>query len=337
MGSALVAVSGGVDSSVALLRSISLFDRVRAVHLDTGGTPCREAAAVSGHLGVEFTVCDASELFSREVAGPSLAMFRAGLTPNPCVLCNARVKLKIPFDMLEPDEVIVTGHYSGRTPDGSVVRGADPSRDQSYFLSFVPEEILRRCFFPLRDSGKEEVRREALTAGLPFRREESMDLCFDLWKDGDRGMPGPVVDVRLGPVGEHSGIGGFTIGQRKGIGAHGERRFVVSLEPSSGTVFIGSEEDLLSSGCTLERMNWLVPVPAGRFDAEIQTRHRRKPLGAEVMPLGEGALVRFARPEKAVAPGQAGALYQGNRLLGGGVITGVDTLEECILGRSAHR
>jgi len=322
---------------VALLRSISLFDRVRAFHIDNGGGPCGEATAVSEHLGVELVVYDASEPFTREVAGPAREMFRAGLTPNPCVMCNARVKLRIPFDMLEPDEVIVTGHYAGCALDGSVLRGADSSRDQSYFLSLVPTGILRRCFFPLGDSRKEEVRREALAAGLPFRKAESQDLCFDLWEDGDRGRPGPIVDVRLGPVGEHSGIGGFTVGQRKGIGAHGKRRFVVSLEPSSGTVYIGSERDLLSSGCSLERMNWLVPVPPGRFDAEIQTRYRRMPVRAGVTPLGEGALVRFTRPEKAVAPGQAGALYQGNRLLGGGVITGVDTLEGCILGRSFHR
>jgi tRNA-specific 2-thiouridylase len=326
MSSALVAISGGVDSSVALLRSRGHYDSVRACHLDNGGGPCSEALEVADHLGVELLVLDTSDLFEAEVAGPSRRMSRSGLTPNPCAMCNARVKLAVPSGMLETGEVLVTGHYTLSGPDGPC-RGVDGERDQSYFLSLVPGNILDRCSFPLGGSRKRDVRTEAEEACLPFRRKESMDLCFDLWEGRDRGRPGEIVDLERGPVGEHSGIGLFTVGQRKGTGAHGERRFVVTIDPSSGTVFIGSGKDLLCSGCRLEGMNWLATVPAEPFEALVQTRYRRRPSQAVVTPVPGGAAVRFREPERAVAPGQVGALYQGNRLLGGGVIAGVDGFE----------
>jgi tRNA-uridine 2-sulfurtransferase len=293
---------------------------VRAVYVRTAGnTAPVEAVEACAELGVALFQPDGSERFKRLVKDPSESLYRHGLTPNPCAMCNAGVKLAIPFEMLLAGELLVTGHYASFR-NGFLERGADSTRDQSYFLSMVPRGILQRCFFPLELSMKRDVRQEALESGLPFLRKESRDLCFEMSR---RGQPGEILDTSGVRVGEHTGLEAYTPGQRKGIGAHGERMYVVRLDPASNTVVIGDEEALYTSSCRLNSINWLREPPSSGFTCMVQVRYRKKPTLAVVVPDpgGSSAFVEFRSLQKALAPGQLGVMYQQNAVLGGGLIS----------------
>lgn len=318
MSSALVCVSGGVDSAVSLLRCRKKFQHTRAVYVDTRGSgPPPEAVACCSELCVELLVIPASEQFRLRVSEPSLEMFQAGLTPNPCAMCNSLVKLAIPFALLEPGEKLVTGHYA-RYRDGVLSRGFDRKKDQSYFLSLVPPGILERCFFPLGESHKSDVLQEAVLSKLPFLKRESQDLCFTLQ---DRGTPGDILDTRGNRVGAHQGLAGYTPGQRKKVGAHGKRMYVVELNRVSNTVVIGGTDSLYSGECFLHSINWLTDPPDSKFECDIQIRYRKPGVPAAVTPAEGCARVVFKEPQKAVSPGQAGVLYLNDTVLCGGIIS----------------
>jgi len=318
---ALVAVSGGLDSAMALHLACRSYDRVRAVWVrtTTANVP-PEVRAVTGHLGVPLEVLDSSRDFERQVVAWSGEMLSRGLTPNPCARCNALVKMPGPFGMLDDREDLLTGHYARMGNDG-LHRGVDGEKDQSYFLSMVRRQVLDRCVFPLGGMSKTEVRRRAEKLGLPFRRMESMDLCF---QTAAKGAPGDVVDLRGNRLGTHSGVERFTIGQRKGLGALGRRMYVVALDPVRRTVTVGGREDLMVRGCTLELMNWLEGPFSGSFSVLAQTRYRRRPVPAVVETFGAGdggmLTIEFRGGEEAVAPGQVCALYLASRVIGGGTI-----------------
>lgn len=318
---ALVALSGGVDSSVALSMASERLNAVRAAYVDiTGGGPPREAEEVAARLGVGLIVVDAEAEFRREVRQWSRNMLARGFTPNPCARCNARVKLLSLFRMLRPGESLLTGHYAGME-EGRLQRGADPLKDQSYFLSMVSREVLARCAFPVGRMRKEQVREKGETLGLPFRREESMDLCF---RTVTRGRPGRILDLSGRTIGHHRGIEGFTVGQRKGLGALGERMYVVSIDPLEGTVTAGTRAHLTSAGCRLAEMNWLVRPEAFPFEALVQTRYRRRPVPA-VLDEDDGSIhIEFPRAEEAVAPGQVCAVYQNSTVMGGGIVSSTE-------------
>ena len=191
--SALVALSGGVDSSFALNLCVERYNNVRAGYVDTSGSgipPDVEKAAIAA--GVELLRVDAAEKFKSEIVLWSGKMFSAGLAPNPCARCNARIKLLALHEILLPSETLVTGHYVRK--DGELIkRGVDANKDQSYFLSLVSGEILKDCTFPLGEMLKKDVRREATRMNIPFREKESMDLCFGLTDNG--GKPGRILDM----------------------------------------------------------------------------------------------------------------------------------------------
>lgn len=321
-----MALSGGVDSSTALAMVLDEVPSVRAVFLDMAGRGTDpHAAAVAALLGVPLLTVDVSRAFRETVADASAAMLLAGLTPNPCVLCNRAIKFGILGGMLRPGEILVTGHYARRSPRG-VLRGTDREKDQSYFLARVPPEILLRSAFPLGSLRKADVREFALSRALPFRVRESMDLCFDLPALVRGSGPGPLVDPEGRRLGEHSGYERFTVGQRRGLGAFGKRLYTVSVDPSTHTVVAGPREALLSDGCSVEDCGWLsVSGPFPAADCLVQTRHRRRPVAAtlEVSPDGSSFRARFSEPEEAVAPGQLCAVYLGDELLGGGTISSV--------------
>jgi tRNA-specific 2-thiouridylase len=321
---ALVALSGGVDSSVALILELKHGGSVRAAYLDTSGRgPDPHAAAVAAVLGVPLTVIDASPTFREAVIRRSAEMLLRGLTPNPCMLCNREIKLGLLGDHLLSGEALVTGHYARRSSTG-IRRGTDSAKDQSYFLALARGEVARRCEFPLGGMKKSDVRALAESLGLPFRSRESMDLCFDLAGSVRGSGPGPLVDTGGRRLGEHRGFENFTVGQRSGLGAFGRRLYTVSLDPVSNTVVAGGREDLLSDGCEVTGCNWFLPSGSpGPGEYLVQTRHRRKPLPALIEPdPGTGTLrVRFSKPEEAVAPGQVCAVYLDDELLGGGFIS----------------
>ncbi len=319
---ALVALSGGVDSSYALSLCVERYSHVRAGYVDTSGCGIpSEVKNTAGAAGVELVIVDAMETFQQEVILWSAKMLSLGLTPNPCARCNATTKLLSLHEILKPSETLVTGHYARK--DGELVmRGTDAKKDQSYFLSMVTREILRDCTFPLGDMLKENVRREASRLNIPFRKKESMDLCFNLTAEGDK--PGKVIDLSGREAGRHDGIGNFTVGQRKGLGAHGRKMYVVAVNPLEGTVTIGGRKDLLSTGCTAVQMNWF--VKPSRFPASVlvQTRYRRKAVPAILDHRDHSLHIEFGRPQEAVAPGQVCALYLNSSVIGGGIISSTE-------------
>ncbi len=322
LNSALVALSGGVDSSFALNLCGERYSHVRAGYVDTSGCGIPpEVENTAGAAGVELVIVHAADRFRREIILWSAKMLSLGLTPNPCARCNAKVKLLSLHEILKPSETLVTGHYARK--DGTLVkRGADPLKDQSYFLSLVNSEILRDCTFPLGEMLKENVRREASLLNIPFMKKESMDLCFSL--PTFEGKTGRVMDLSGREIGRHDGIENFTVGQRKGLGAYGKRMYVAALNSSDRTVTVGTKKDLLSTGCTAVEMNWLRKPSSFPAEASVQTRYRRKAVPA-ILDDREGSLhVEFSRPEEAVAPGQVCAVYLDTSVIGGGIISSTE-------------
>ncbi|RKZ07951.1 hypothetical protein DRQ25_10245 [Candidatus Fermentibacteria bacterium] len=319
---ALVALSGGVDSSYALNLCIQRFNHVRAGYVDTAGRGIPpEVVNTADAAGVELVIVNAVERFRREVILWSEQMLSKGLTPNPCARCNARVKLLSLHEILKPSEKLVTGHYVLKEGD-IIKRGSDANKDQSYFLSLVEGDILRDCIFPLGDMLKEDVRREALRLNIPFQRKESMDLCFNL--SSGKGKPGSVLDTSGKQIGRHDGTGNYTIGQRKGLGAYGIKMYVVAVNISDGTVTIGGRKDLLVAGCTVVDMNWFAKPAVFPSEALVQIRYRRKPVPA-ILENRDGNLhIEFISPEEAVAPGQVCAVYLNTSLTGGGIISSTE-------------
>jgi tRNA-uridine 2-sulfurtransferase len=348
----LVAMSGGVDSSVAAARLLDQgYDVVGVtLHLwdypDDGsvrGRCCapedqRDARRVADHLGVPHYTFDRRELFRRHVIDPFVDAYLAGETPSPCVACNRSVKLRELFPLAERlgAAFVATGHYARVVREGGgarLYRGRDHAKDQSYFLHMLQSDELARVLLPLGDATKAEVRAEALARRLPgATKGESQELCFvpagryDAFvaeRAPERLRPGPIVDAAGRAVGQHAGVHAFTIGQRKGIGvALGRPVFVVSLDAGSATVRLGDEGELYAAGARLEGTAWSDDV-SFPLEAEVRVRAHHEGERATIERTGDaGAFVaRFRAPVRAVSPGQVAVAYRGDRVLGGGTIT----------------
>ncbi|GAB4160241.1 MAG: tRNA 2-thiouridine(34) synthase MnmA [Planctomycetota bacterium] len=340
----LVAMSGGVDSSAAAaaLRAqghdvIGVFMRNGVSDAAGGSRSCcsasdaRDAAAVADRLSIPFYSVDFSGEFGA-LMDRFAAEYRAGRTPSPCVLCNQDLKFGHLFRLAGDlgAEAVATGHYA-RIEGGSLLRARDEAKDQSYYLFGIGRELLPRVRFPIGDLTKTEVRRIAKSLGLSTAdKKESMEICFvttgsyrDVVRErGGAGIPGRFVDLKGRVLGRHDGIDAFTVGQRRGLPALGEPRYVVAIDPESGDVTLGSSADLLSSAAILSGLRWLRDPP-GRGEqvrAQVKVRARGAPIEARVRVLGEGAIVLFEEPATAVTPGQAAVFYDGERVLGGGWI-----------------
>jgi tRNA-uridine 2-sulfurtransferase len=354
----IVAMSGGVDSSVAAARLHEAGHEVIGVTLhlwddpDDGpkvGRCCApedqyDARRTADALGFAHYTFDRRELFSGAVVAPFVEAYLAGETPSPCAACNRTVKLAELARLADRLGAarIATGHYArvGRDPDGTpyLARGRDARKDQSYFLYAAARPLLERLVFPLGDSTKEEVRREAVHRRLPGAgKGESQELCFVgpgsgayaafvEARAGGRVRPGAIVDRDGRAVGAHDGVHRFTVGQRKGLGvALGAPRFVTRIDAATGRVWLGGEDDLAASGADLEDVV-LAPSVALPRVASVRVRYRHEGARAEVTPdppLGAGsarATVRFDAPVRAVTRGQVAVFYDGDRVLGGGWI-----------------
>jgi tRNA-specific 2-thiouridylase len=346
----LVAMSGGVDSSVAAARLVAAgFDVVGVtLHLwdypDDGSVQGRCCAAEDQHdarrvadqLGIPHYSFDRRELFARSVVEPFVDAYLSGSTPSPCVACNRSVKLGELFALADRlgCRKIATGHYARVGTDSSgpwLLRGRDPQKDQSYFLFTLRAAELERMVFPLGESTKAEVRADALQRRLPgATKGESQELCFvptgryDTFVEeraGERVRPGNIVDATGRTVGTHGGVHRFTVGQRKGLGvALGEPAFVVAIDPDSAEVRLGSREELAARGALLTdpcfRDEVELPVTAS-----VQVRYRQQAVPASIGRAVSGQVeIRFASPLRAVVRGQVAVAYDGDRVLGGGVI-----------------
>jgi tRNA-specific 2-thiouridylase len=355
----LVAMSGGVDSSVAAARLRDQGYDVVGVTLHLWDTPddgsvrgrcCapedqRDARRVADHLGIPHYTFDRRELFRQHVVDPFVGAYLEGETPSPCVACNRSVKLRELFPLAERlgASLVATGHYARVVVVEGVprlYRGRDRVKDQSYFLHMLRSDELGRLSLPLGDSTKEEVRAEALARRLPgAEKGESQELCFvptgryDAFVAAraprERLRPGPIVDSGGRTVGQHGGVHAFTLGQRKGLGvALGKPAFVVGLDAESATVRLGDEADLFASEARISGAAWSDDV---RFPLEADVRVRARHEGERALiehladadpERGEAVFVaRFREPVRAISPGQVAVAYLGDRVLGGGVIS----------------
>lgn len=351
----LAAMSGGVDSAVAAARAVSAGHDVVGVHLAlsakpgtlrTGARGCctvedaRDARRVADILGIPFYVWDFAERFTEDVVEDFISEYAAGRTPNPCLKCNERIKFEALLDkaLALGFDAVCTGHYAQLSiVDGrpELRRSADPDKDQSYVLASLTADQLRHAMFPLGASLKSAVRAEAADRGLAVaEKPDSHDICFI--PDGDTRAfltrrlgerPGTLVDNETGAVlGTHAGVHGFTVGQRHGLGidtpaADGRPRYVLALEPVSGTVHVGPADALSVNHITGHRPIWPSGLPiAGPTDCTVQVRAHGSTAPAVATLLGDKLLIDLRDTLRGVAPGQAAVLYRNDQVLGSATI-----------------
>ena len=349
-------MSGGVDSSVAaalVVRSgarvmgltMKLWECAEFAASPAGSGACcspadaADAARMAKKLGAEHALLDMAADFRKLVLEPFCREYAAGRTPNPCVRCNRILKFGALADRAAAAgfDFIATGHYARIRPDEEsglflLERGASRRRDQSYFLAALEQKQLARSRLPVGSLGKEEVRAAAAELGLAAaEKPASQDFCFApdggyekaLAKYAPEALePGPLLDSSGRRLGEHRGIGRYTIGQRRGLGvAAGEPLYVSCIDAAERAVVVGPDRELYARGLSASEVNWIPQEPAGAVRATVRVRHGGREVGAEVRPLaGRRAEVLFDEPVRAVAPGQFAAFYSGDRVLGGGFI-----------------
>ncbi|MDX2022250.1 MAG: tRNA 2-thiouridine(34) synthase MnmA [Deltaproteobacteria bacterium] len=346
----VVAMSGGVDSSTAAAVLCEAGYDVVGVTLklynaagtaaSIGGRCCsprdiEDARATAAQLGFPHYVLDEVEAFKEAVIDDFVEEYRAGRTPNPCVKCNEKIKFGplVAFANAVGASKLATGHYARlqNTPSGTrLLRAVDHDKDQSYFLFGVRAEVFNQVLFPLGELRKEQTREYARRFGLPnCDKPDSQQLCFV--PDGDHksfveqrggGRAGVVVGEEGQTLATHNGTHHFTIGQRKGLpGVDGKKRFVLRIDPNTGTVYTGPRDQLGRTEVRVENVRWLVDVPAEGTQAAVQIRHHSQAHPAHVQAAGPGLVnVRFDAPAEGVAPGQAAVFYKDDVVLGGGWI-----------------
>ena len=348
---ALIAMSGGVDSSVA------------AYLTQTAGCHCvgaiaqlcdqallgekydpqniRDAKSVAERLGMEFHVLDGVDQFKEAVVRNFIACYEEGLTPNPCIQCNKHIKFSFLLEkaLALGCDLLVTGHYAQIRKDEATGRyllykAVDESKDQSYFLACLNQYQLSHVHFPLGGYTKDQIRQIASEQGfLTAKKKDSQDICFIPSGDymafitrytGKEYPTGAFLDIEGNTVGQHAGAVRYTLGQRKGLGlAMGAPVYVCSKDMAANTVTVGPESALFTATLHADDWNWLpFPSLAEPLRVMAKARYRHIPQPATVYPEENGcARVVFDTPQRAVTPGQAVVLYQGDMVVGSGTIT----------------
>ena len=347
----MVAMSGGVDSSVAaLLLQQQGYDvlgvTMKLYSVDEADLPANyqgcctlddveDARMVCRTLGIPHYVLNVQQEFQSHVIDYFCSEYSKGRTPHPCIACNDKIKFSFLLNRAEAlsAEYVATGHYARieRDLDGLVLKkGVDAGKDQSYVLFGMGQDQLSRTLMPVGAHPKDAIRQMAADAGFTnAAKPDSQDICFiplgdykEFLSQRMDSTPGEIVDVDGATVGTHKGIQYFTVGQRRGLGVAGsEPRYVLRLEPDANRVVVGPEEALYLDRVWTSRVNYTLGViPAGPVPVTVKIRYKSEEAAAILHPQSGGALVCFESSQRAVTPGQAAVFYQGDVLLGGGYI-----------------
>lgn len=353
MTKVVVAMSGGVDSSVAAALLKQQGYEVIGLMLRLWSEPGKEesnrcctpdsmaqARRVAAKLDIPFYVVDAKDVFRQTVVEYFLEGYASGGTPNPCLVCNRSIRWTFLFDhaLALGADYMATGHYARTVKDENgrtkLFRAVDDGKDQSYVLHVLTQEKLQRALFPVGDYPKAEIRQIAESFGLPTAsRKDSQDLCFLAGEDYRNFLqrnaaqilqPGNIITREGKVVGQHNGLANYTIGQRKGLGiASAVPLYVLGKDATQNAVIVGTEEELGTSELTARDVNWVSgEVPSESFRAEVKIRYTARPLLAEVTPVetGDQVRVRFDAPARDVTAGQAAVFYVNDEVIGGGII-----------------
>jgi len=338
-GKVAVALSGGVDSSAAALLLKEAAYEVLGIHMRLWDSPrsdyqAHRAENICRILDIPYHQIDLQKEFESRVVDYFCREYQQGRTPNPCVACNQHIKFGLLLDkaLSLGADYLATGHYARveHSRDGHrLLKAADTGRDQSYFLYTLTQEKLGHVLFPLGEHGKDEVKQMAKQAGLPTASKSSQDLCFISQKNYGTflsqrfsTLPGDIVDTQGKKLGQHRGIAFYTIGQRHGLGlASGKPLYVIRIEPESNRIVLGHEKELYSRKLTARTLHWISgKAPREPITVTAKIRYKSKEAEATLFFRNASVDVHFARPQKAVTPGQAVVFYNADEVLGGGII-----------------
>jgi tRNA-specific 2-thiouridylase len=360
MSKIIVGMSGGVDSSVSayLLKeqgfevegvSFILWEARKRSNFTTCCSleAMNSASKTSERIGISHTSVDVREVFIERVIEPFVDAYTKGLTPNPCILCNKYIKF--PFLLQEAEkrgaDYIATGHYArvekiqysftGNQNSNSknvfLMKGIDPKKDQSYVLYPLRPEVLKKMVLPLGVHKKADVRKIAHSLNLDaLNREESQEICFIEGRNYFKfvemlspvaGQPGPIVDKDGKVLGTHRGVYCYTVGQRKGLGISSpDPYYVIKIDTVKNAIYVGSREDAKVRSFFVEDLNWIVNPTTEVFRASVKVRSMMEDKPASIEILNDGVKVAFDEPQWAPAPGQSAVFYNGDTVVGGGII-----------------
>jgi tRNA-specific 2-thiouridylase len=363
-----IAISGGVDSLTAAYLFKKQGHKLIGIHFTTGYETkpayhkniqhpvnpeknsyatapssakdyiCQNISNLAEQLGINIEIIDCSTEFKKNVVDNFIQTYKAGKTPNPCMVCNSSIKFGTVLDFARKMGAthIATGHYARVIKDKKnryhLHKGIDPQKDQSYFLALLKQKQLASACFPLGNLTKSEVLKISKEKELkPITNRESQDICFI--KDNNYGYfleqqqgfkpkPGLIKDLNGNLLGKHRGLHLYTIGQRKGINCPAsEPYYVVSMEIKQNLLIVGSKKDLLFEKCKVIKINWINQEPTFPIKIYVRIRYRHKAVEAILLPIGKkAAIVKFKNPQLSITPGQVAVFYTGDEVVGGGWI-----------------